>query len=278
MEPITGLLSDSGLAAILDHLPLGVCVTDGSGRILWANAAASGLFGRSTGELSGLDEADLPLQKAQHQTDEGRLMEVVGAPEFGTEWVIRLAGPVLQEQGRELQVTFYVDATEMEHARNKVDRLTQALRGQVATDHTTGLLNHASVLHQLEMQVSRSRRYHNLLSVVLLRLHCNGGEGDDRLTDSQVLAVGRMLRDHTRWPDIIGRWSEFEFLLVLPETSVASAGILRDKVAEQLAVLPEFAAVDVDCQAAFSTAEWHKGDTALDLVGRAEEAAAELVS
>ncbi len=277
MEPITHLLTDNGMAAILDHLPLGVCVTDGDGRILWANPAASGLFGRSASELIGVAEADLPVQKGQHQTDEGRLMEVVGAPEFGTEWVIRLEGPVLPEQGGELKVTFYVDATEMEHARIKVDRLTQALRGQSATDQTTGLLNHASVLHQLEMQVSRSRRYHNLLSVVLLRLHCRVADGDG-LTDSQVLAVGRMLRDQTRWPDIIGRWSEFEFLLVLPETSVASAGTLRDKVAEQLALLPEFSAADVDCQAAFSTAEWHKGDTALDLVGRAAEAAAELVS
>ena len=79
-------------------------------------------------------------------------------------------------------------------------------------------------------------------------------------------------------PDYIKSWSEFEFLLVLPETSVASAGTLRDKVAEQLALLPEFTATDVDCQAAFSTAEWHKGDTALDLVARAAEAAAELVS
>lgn len=277
MEPITHLLSDNGLAAILDHLPLGVCVTDGAGGILWANAAVRGLFGPSTKELMGLNEGDLPLQKGQHQTDEGQLMEVVGAPDFGTEWVIRLEGPVLQEQGRELKVVFYVDATEMEHARIKVDRLTQALRGQAATDQTTGLLNHASVLHQLEMQVSRSRRYHNLLSVVLLRLHCRATDGD-RLTDSQVLAVGRMLRDQTRWPDIIGRWSEFEFLLVLPETSVASAGILRDKVAEQLALLPEFTAAQVDCQAAFSTAEWHKGDTAMDLVERAAEAAAELVS
>src|SRR6056297_795402 len=193
MEPITRLLSDNGMAAILDCLPLGVCVTGGDGRILWANAAASGFFGRSATELAGLAEADLPLQKGQHQSDEGQLMEVVGAAEFGSEWVIRLAGPVLEEQGRDLKVTFYVDATEMEHARIKVDRLTQALRGQAATDQTTGLLNHASVLHQLDMQVSRSRRYHNLLSVVLLRLHCRAADGD-RLTDSQVLAVGHMLR------------------------------------------------------------------------------------
>lgn len=277
MEAITDLLSDPSLTVVLESLPLGVCVADGEGRIRWVNPAFAGQLGRTPSELEGLAEDELPLQQSQHQTDEGRLLEVMGAPEFGTEWLIRLDGPILDEGGVALRVRYYVDATEMEQARKKVDRLTQALRGQVATDQTTGLLNRKSVLSQLEMQVSRSRRYHNLLSVLVLRLHCNleGGEG---LTESQVLAVGRMLRDQTRWPDIIGRWSEFDFLLVLPETSLASAGMLRDKVAEQLAQLPEFAGDKLQCEAYFGAAEWHKGDAALDVVARAEEAVAELVA
>lgn len=277
MEPINRLIPDSALAHVLESMPLGVCLLDGAGTILWVNDAMAGQMGRAREGLAGLREADLPLQDGQHQSDEGRLLEVVGAAELGTEWVIREEGPVLAGRDGEVTVRFYHDATEMEQARRKVDRLTQAMRGQAATDHATGLLNRQSVLSQLEMQVSRSRRYHNRLSVVLLRLRCvtHGVEG---LTDSQVLAVGRMLRDHTRWPDIIGRWSDLDFLLVLPETSVSSAGALRDKVAEQLAALSEFDGDQVDCQAAFSTAEWQKGDTALDLLRRAEEAVAELVT
>jgi GGDEF domain-containing protein len=264
-------LSTGQLLEILHDLPVGVVLEDAAGAVRWASQRAGELVGRPPGELLGEPLSSLPLEASAHQTDEGELVHLPGAAEGAPQWLQLLPGPELGA----LRVTYLVDATELEQARTKVDRLTQALRGQSATDTTTGLLNRRAVLSQLEAQVSRSRRYHNLLSVLLLELECVVGDPPQvvELTEPMVLAVSRMLRDQTRWPDIIGRWDAMRFLLVLPETSAESAGMLRDKVADQLGRLPALGGESGPrCTARSGIAEWAQGDMALALVERAEAA------
>lgn len=272
MNAITAGLAPQDAQALLDDLPLGVALVDGRDRVRGVNRALERQLGCHRDRLCAGTFAQLPLVRAEHQTGDGQLMRVAEPQEFGTEWVMVSDGPVLDGTGEPLRVRFFQDVTELEQARSRVDRLTQAMRGQVATDNTTGLLNRRATLNQLESQVSRSRRYHNLLSVVLVHVNC-GDDAGAGLSENVVLAVGRMLRDQTRWPDIIGRWEKRDFLLILPETSAESARQLQDKVAEQLQQLPVSAGGEpLRCSAEFGTAEWRKGDSAADLVRRAEEA------
>ena len=265
-------LSTGQLLQLLHDLPLGVALEDDAGVIVWANHRLLALLGREASGVLGHALSELPLQRGEHDTDEGQLFQVAGAPEEGPQWLICQEGPGL---GPGIHAVYVVDATELEQARIKVDRLTQALRGQISTDNATGLLNRRAVLSQLEAQVSRSRRYHNLLSVLVMELICTTGEAASQqrvdLTQSMVLAVSRMLRDQTRWPDIIGRWDEMRFLLVLPETSAASAAVLRDKILDQLEQLPAVNGQEgTRCEARCGIAEWKKGDLAMTLLERAE--------
>lgn len=275
MNPDIRRLSSEDTEALLEALPVGIALVGEGGRVRAVNRALEQQLGAERARLCAGTFDDLPLTRSEHQTGEGQLMLVSANREYATEWVMVHEGPALGgEQGEPLQAWFFLDVTELEHARTRVDRLTQAMRGQVATDNVTGLLNRRAAMNQLESQVSRSRRYHNLLSVVLIHVDC--GEAAGGLSEALVLAVGRMLRDQTRWPDIIGRWGDRDFLLILPETSAESARQLQDKVAEQLEHLSvEPDAPPARCSAEFGLAEWRKGDSAGDLVRRAEGAAAE---
>ena len=121
---------------------------------------------------------------------------------------------------------------------------------------------------QLEAQVSRSRRYQNPLSVLMVRLECPQPAGQD-IGEQGLVRFSRLLRDQTRWPDIIGRWDQREFLLVLPETPVSATDALKDKVKQQVESAVEHPD-DPACTALFGAAEWRKGDDAESLIERAE--------
>ena len=150
-----------------------------------------------------------------------------------------------------------------------MDRLQQALHGQVSTDELTGLLNRRGLMSQLDAQVSRSRRYHNVLSVLVMRLHCLDGRAEPP-SEETVTTVARLLRDQTRWPDIIGRWDERDFVLVLPETSAESAQRLSEKLRHHIAELPPVnGAEDRTWAVDFGISEWEKGDSAQTLVDKA---------
>lgn len=254
------------LGPFLEEMPMGLLIVDRQERILWTNRNLAGYLGLSPVDVQGRSLAQLPLEAAEHQTGEGRLLRVISGPAAAAEWLSRrdLTTPIGGERGH--RVICFLDATDLENARLRVDRLTQALRGQVSTDRATGLLNRRGVRHQLDAQISRSRRYHNLLSVVLLRLP----EPRERpaLQETGMLALAHLLRDQTRWPDIVGRWSDQEFLLVLPETSAESAALLVEKIRAGIAETP----ADVGLNSiAYGIAEWRRGDDVQDLIARAQE-------
>ncbi|MCP4044129.1 MAG: GGDEF domain-containing protein [Gammaproteobacteria bacterium] len=198
-----------------------------------------------------------------------------GTKEGAAEWLSCELAPWSNGGQKEVTVRYYLDITDAENARIKIDRLIQSLRGQVATDHTSGLLNRTAALNKLETQVSRSRRYHNLLSLVLIQM--TGPE--EALSKPAVMAVSQLLRDQTRWPDIIGRWQESEFLLILPETSAGSAAMLADKIRCQLRELrPGGDGRGGLYSARFGIAEWSKGDDARGLLKKASVALTDQVS
>ncbi len=270
-------LDSVDMALLLEQLPVGVSIQDDRGGIIWVNSTLVRMLGVPGDKILGRAQDSLPLARSEHQTGEGELFQLADMVEGGAEWLACIVKPWLSGGLEMATVTYYLDVSDAENARIKVDRLTQALRGQTSTDFATGLLNKKAALAQLETQVSRSRRYHNLLSVVLLRLRRQGG-GAESLSKPMVVALSRLLRDQTRWPDIIARWGESEFLLVLPETSADSARLLADKIRAQIPGLPT-AERELGAQraAAFGIAEWTKGDDSAALVRRAVEMSAEKV-
>jgi len=103
----------------------------------------------------------------------------------------------------------------------------------------------------------------------MIRLHIRGAAGAQR-SEQGMVAFSRMLRDQTRWPDIIGRWDERDFLLILPETPAEATTAFKGKILRQLDAFPPISGDrGVACSAEFGIAAWRRGDDAQELVERA---------
>jgi diguanylate cyclase (GGDEF)-like protein len=85
----------------------------------------------------------------------------------------------------------------------------------------------------LHHEIDRSSRYNNDLSLILCDIdkfkkindtlgHCAG--------DRALLAVAAVLQQTLRKSDLLGRYGGDEFMIILPETSLAGAKKLAEKV------------------------------------------------
>jgi len=136
------------------------------------------------------------------------------------------------------------------------------------TDILTGMANRKATVQALAAQVTRSRRYGNALSLGAMRLtHPN--LPDVPLPDDSILALAHYLRERLRWADIIGRYENELFLLVMPETSKEDAEKLLLQIVEECheGALTEQGDHPVP-ELSIGVAAWEKGDDPQRLIQR----------
>ncbi len=260
-----GEITPEGLEALCHQAPMALLLADGEGHLLWANAQAErwlevrmqpgepleGLLERGLRPILG--EADL------YQGRDGR-------------WLRHFA--VTLPDGR--RAVYLLDAEGERQAAMDRHELLRALEAQQTRDPLTGLYNRPMVMQLLDGQVSRSRRYGNPLSVILLELgESRLLEGAEAGPDEVVLAAGQALREQLRWVDQVGRFAERLFLLLLPETPAEAALALARKLVARLALLEVEGRSRLQLQVFAGVSGWHRGDDPRRLLGRAEEALAQ---
>lgn len=105
--------------------------------------------------------------------------------------------------------------------------LLQEVKG---TDSKTGLLTRANLYKELIRDLARCDRYGNKLSIASMRIV--GDEEELSQTDTAELMdeLGNELAASVRTVDCAARWSEHEFLVVLPETDADGARLFLNKV------------------------------------------------
>jgi diguanylate cyclase (GGDEF)-like protein len=264
----------SGIATeALANAPIGVLILDKTGHITWLNQALETLLAVKRDQLVGKDEAGVEpsWRSVLFRPEPTLLLEATASrPDCWLKtWRAKLnvAGGTLH---------YYADITDLQNIREDRARLSEELAQHVTRDAITGLPNRQALLQGLEPLVSRSRRYHNPLSVIRLRIdnlqdietEFGMGNGDIALT-----AVGQMLKDQMRWADLIGRFDRDEFLLVLPETNYDAATQLLEKLRHRLAELSPSSrtGLPISLVAQFGVAGWMLGDDRAKLLRRARE-------
>ena len=142
------------------------------------------------------------------------------------------------------------------------------------TDELTGLANERSLSQHLAAQVTRSRRYHNPLTLVLVSIEVNdqGSHILDEHYNDAIVAFSHFLRERLRWADFIARCQAGRFVIVLPETGEEEATrLFNDIIKEANKIdLPEEQKAAIDVR--FGLAEWKKGNDPRLLVERASKA------
>ena len=98
---------------------------------------------------------------------------------------------------------------------------SRLLRSYISRDSLTGLLNHNSLKEQLKVELSRSRRNEQTLSLILLDIDHFKSINDNYghpTGDQAIKNISRMLQHEFRKTDIVGRYGGEEFALVLLNT------------------------------------------------------------
>ena len=120
------------------------------------------------------------------------------------------------------------------------------LREMLHRDELTGLLNHATLMAELEYAVDYCRRHGGPLAFVVFDLD-RFGEINERfgqlVGDQVLLHVANVFRSNVRASDVIGRFGGEEFGMILrggsPEGAAVLAGKLRRVLGEQAATTAE---------------------------------------
>ena len=119
-------------------------------------------------------------------------------------------------------------------------RLQQELQSMASTDPLTGLLNRRRFLEQADKEFLRSQRYQHELSAVMLDIDHFKAINDTRghfVGDQVLIALSRAAENLLRDIDILCRWGGDEFVILMPETPLAGAAILAERLREMLARL-----------------------------------------
>src|SRR5580658_6095225 len=126
--------------------------------------------------------------------------------------------------------------------------LEEQLRHQASSDSLTGLANHRRLFEVLQAEIGRSNRTSREFALVLLDLD-GLKEINDQLGhpagDRALCRLGQILRDCCRSLDTAARHGGDEFALVLPETGMAAATLVAQRICDLLAKEAEQPALSV---------------------------------
>ena len=184
--------------------------------------------------------------------ESGREIAAAGQPESGRQPLqLRLGGDVenddstlllyppeegFREDARELAGWLAAQASiALENAR-----LHGLVKAQAVTDELTGLANRRRFMEVLALELKRAERFDSPLALVLADLDdfklVNDRFGH-RTGDDVLRALSRVLRGGLRDVDLPARLGGEEFALLLPETDLAGAEGLAERLRGELAEL-----------------------------------------
>ncbi len=114
----------------------------------------------------------------------------------------------------------------------KIKDLKEKINNITTTDELTGLHNRRFLLERLESEISRARRYNSTVSCILFDLDffkvvndMYGYEWGDVL----LKKIAEMLSNLARKEDVVTRYGDEEFMVILPETSEENAFIFAER-------------------------------------------------
>jgi len=131
-------------------------------------------------------------------------------------------------------------ASKMVEAVEK-SRLINELKQQACHDSLTGFLNKRAVLETLNVETARAVRHGQPLSVIFIDLDNFKTFNDQHghlLGDKMLHDFSRVLREHCRRIDVIGRFGGDEFVIVAPQTDSKGALALADKIQHAVTNFP----------------------------------------
>ena len=120
-------------------------------------------------------------------------------------------------------------------------KLFEKIQRQATTDGLTGLANHKRFYEILERELWRSRRYGGQISLIMVDVDnlkkINDAYGH-RAGDKVIRQISRKIKECIRQIDTAARYGGDEFAIILPNTSLADATVVAERMVEAVSNSP----------------------------------------
>lgn len=248
-------IDNSELSQILEFCPMGMALSNDENKIIWVNDTFEKYLDISSSDIDGHSINELP-DVLQPLFTSSNAVHIPANDVHDDQWYM-----CSQKKLNCNTVHFITDVGPLHLLMEEHESLKEELREALAIDEVTGMPNKVALFQSLEPQISRSRRYNNMLSIVIMQVN-NIDQLDASQTANLMLPISQMLNDQVRWADIVGKLNSSDFLLVLPETNEEACKNLSDNLAERLTglAIPEGLPEDFKLSTSFGYVEWTKGD------------------
>jgi diguanylate cyclase (GGDEF)-like protein/PAS domain S-box-containing protein len=235
--------SEANLRALVDFSPVSMVLTRiADSTVLMANRRAAAMFEVPLGAIQGrnapqhwvnLEERNRYLQ---HVFRHGRIddFEAEMRTSSGRTFWARLSGQRLRFAGDDALLAAIVDITEQRQTHEN-------LRELATHDPLTGVFNRRHVEEVLRQELDRAARHERPLAVAMLDADHfkNINDTYGHQTGDEVLrAISGRCQRTLRTNDVLGRYGGEEFVIVFPETNLAEAGAVAERLRAAVAESP----------------------------------------
>ncbi len=151
------------------------------------------------------------------------------------------------------------------------------LQNLATTDGLTKLYNSRHFYNQLDVEVSRSRRYKHPLSLLLLDIDHFKRFNDTHghlAGDKVLVTIGRNIQACLRAMDSAYRYGGEEFTVILPDTNAQEARTVAERIRQKIAAEKHCAgeATQLTVTISVGVTAYINGEQVADLVQRADQA------
>lgn len=143
-------------------------------------------------------------------------------------------------------------------------------------DALTNLINRAQMMEILNQEITRSQRFGSAFSLALLDIDhfksINDNHGH-QTGDEVLVAFANLAETGQRQTDVIARWGGEEFLILMPQTPIASAQTVIGRLREAMAKASLSKTVaDLAVTTSAGIAQWRTGESLAQTIERADRA------
>lgn len=116
-------------------------------------------------------------------------------------------------------ITKFEDLSELLTAKEVISEMVEFYSNR---DHLSGLFNKKGFIEEAEKEIWRCGRYGNPFSLMILE--AQAGKRNEQEWKEQLIAwTGTLLKNRFRKLDVIGRWEETRFMILMPETDLTGS-------------------------------------------------------